>query len=436
LKAPRQKPVLLLSNGHGEDLSGAKIAEALMARGIAVEALPLVGHGHPYRQAGVPVLGRTRECSTGGLGYTSLAGQLREIGEGQWTYLLGRLLWLARHRKRFQRVVGVGDLVAVLGAWLGGPESAVYLVAYSSHYEGRLRLPWPCGVLLRSPRIAQIWSRDPLTARQLSDQLGKPVVFAGNPFLDGVIEPAQPSEQAKTEAQSLQSLPPALGFSQNLALLPGSRLPEALHNLGLMLQVVSRLPSALHQGHQQRDQQQRGQRLRIQAALVASLTSEAIEAMAAPLGWQLDSRRSLLRRGPWQVELGWGEFAAMLNRTDLALASAGTASEQAVGLGKPVLQLCGRGPQFTAGFAEAQRRLLGPGVSCAPGKPGSAAVLQATADLAAQQLDALADPEAGPAWRRQLAALGAERIGSAGGSAQIATAIMERITATAGQRHG
>ena len=412
MKAPRQKPVLLLSNGHGEDLSGAKIAEALMARGIAVEALPLVGHGRPYRQAGVPVLGRTRECSTGGLGYTSLAGQLREIREGQWTYLLGRLLWLARHRKRFERVVGVGDLLAVLGAWLGGPGAAVYLVAYSSHYEGQLRLPWPCGALLRSRRIVQIWSRDALTARQLSAQLGKPVVspvvFAGNPFLDGVVDAAHPSPQPTPQSQSL-------------ALLPGSRMPEALHNLGLMLQVVSRLP---------------GKNLRIQAALVSSLTAEAIEAMAAPLGWQLDPSRSLLRHGPWQVELGWGQFAAILNRADLALASAGTASEQAVGLGKPVLQLCGRGPQFTVKFAEAQRRLLGPGVSCATGKPGSSAVLQATADLAAQQLAALADPEAGPRWRHQLAALGAERIGAAGGSAQIATAIMERIPATAGQTHG
>ena len=416
MKAPRQKPVLLLSNGHGEDLSGAKIAEALMARGIAVEALPLVGHGRPYRQAGVPVLGRTRECSTGGLGYTSLAGQLREIREGQWTYLLGRLLWLARHRKRFERVVGVGDLLAVLGAWLGGPGAAVYLVAYSSHYEGRLRLPWPCGALLRSSRIVQIWSRDALTAHQLSAQLGKPVVFAGNPFLDGVIEVGQPNTQPTAQ-------PPAQASpqGQGLALLPGSRMPEALHNLALMLQVVSRLP---------------GQNLRIQAALVTSLTAEAIEAMAAPLGWQLDPSRSLLRRGPWQVELGWGQFAAILNRADLTLASAGTASEQAVGLGKPVLQLCGGGPQFTATFAEAQRRLLGPGVSCATGKPGSAPVLQATADLAAQQLATLADPEAGPRWRHQLAALGAERIGAPGGSVQIATAIMERIPAMSGQNHG
>ena len=410
--------MLVLSNGHGEDLSGAKIAKALMAQHIAVEALPLVGHGRPYRQAGVTVLGRTRECSTGGLGYTSLGGQLREIGEGQWTYLVGRLLWLARHRKRFQRVVGVGDLLAVIGAWLGGPEAAVYLVAYSSHYEGRLRLPWPCGALLRSRRIVQIWSRDALTAHDLSAQLGKPVIFAGNPFLDGVMEVGPASARPTHQGQVL-------------ALVPGSRMPEALHNLGLMLQVVSRLPIALQEDHQHQ-----GQQLRIQAALVASLTAEAIEAMAIPLGWELDPSRSLLRRGPWQVELGWGQFAEIVNRADLVLASAGTASEQAVGLGKPVLQLCGRGPQFTAGFAEAQRRLLGHGVSCATGKPGSAAVLQASADLAAQHLGALADPEAGPAWRRQLAALGAERLGTAGGSAQIATAIMDRIPPPASQGHG
>ena len=413
MKAAPQKPVLLLSNGHGEDLSGAKIAEALMARGIAVEALPLVGHGRPYRQVGVPVLGHTQECSTGGLGYTSLAGRLREIGEGQWTYLLGRLLWLARHRRRFQRVVGVGDLLAVLGAWLGGPGAAVYLVAYSSHYEGRLRLPWPCGALLRSRRIGQIWSRDALTAQDLSVQLGKPVVFAGNPFIDGVMDVGQPSAQPNSPGQSL-------------ALLPGSRIPEALHNLGLMLQVVSRLPIVL----------QEGQPLGIQAALVASLTVETIEAMAAPLGWQLDPSQSLLRQGPWQVELHWGHFAAILHRADLVLASAGTASEQAVGLGKPVLQICGRGPQFTVGFAEAQRRLLGPGVSCATGKPGSVAVLEATANLAAQHLGAMADPEAGTQWRRQLAAIGAERIGAGGGSETIATAIMDRIHPAAGQSHG
>tara|TARA_B100000900_G_C20167540_1_gene548429 strand:- start:260 stop:583 length:324 start_codon:yes stop_codon:yes gene_type:complete len=44
---------------------------------------------------------------------------------------------------------------------------------------------------------------------------------------------------------------------------------------------------------------------------------------------------------------------------------AGTAAEQAIGLGKPVIQIEGKGPQFTKSFAEAQRRLLGEYVFCA-----------------------------------------------------------------------
>jgi uncharacterized protein (TIGR03492 family) len=46
---------------------------------------------------------------------------------------------------------------------------------------------------------------------------------------------------------------------------------------------------------------------------------------------------------------------------------AGTATEQAVLLGKLVVQIEGKGPQFTATFAEAQRRLLGTNIFCANG---------------------------------------------------------------------
>jgi hypothetical protein len=38
-------------------------------------------------------------------------------------------------------------------------------------------------------------------------------------------------------------------------------------------------------------------------------------------------------------------------------------------------------------------------------------------------LDRLADPVAGPGWRRELEAIAAERLGATGGSARIAAAI-------------
>jgi uncharacterized protein (TIGR03492 family) len=44
---------------------------------------------------------------------------------------------------------------------------------------------------------------------------------------------------------------------------------------------------------------------------------------------------------------------------DLAIAMAGTATEQFVGLGKPAIAIPGNGPQYNPAFAEAQSRLLG-----------------------------------------------------------------------------
>jgi uncharacterized protein (TIGR03492 family) len=410
------KPVLLLSNGHGEDLSGAALGSQLRQRGVAVEALPLVGHGQAYRQAGIPVLGPTRDFSTGGLGYTSLAGRLTDLREGQFTYVLRLLGRLWRRRSHYRLVVAVGDLVPVLGAWITGQESAVYLVAYSSHYEGRLRLPWPCGWLLKRPRFRAVWSRDQLTANDLSEQLGRPVDFLGNPFLDPLLE------GVAATAAGRQGEEPSGGAAATsrpvVAVLPGSRLPEALGNLTLLLGVLERLPAATA-----------GARCEpiLRAALVAALKPTAIAAAAAPLGWRFvqgdraaGPEPAALQRQGRRLELHWNRFAAVLASSDLVLAMSGTASEQAVALARPVLQLAGPGPQFTEGFAEAQRRLLGPGVQCAPGPVGQPGTLAATARMLGAMLDRLADPMAGPTWRRELEAIAAERLGATGGSARIA----------------
>lgn len=399
--------LLLISNGHGEDLSGALLGQALRERGASVEALPLVGHGQAYRRVGLPVVGPTRDFSTGGLGYTSLRGRLTELRQGQLAYLLGRLRTAWRHRHTCDWVVVVGDVVPLLAAWLTRRPLAVYLVAYSSHYEGRLRLPWPCGWLLRQSRVRLLWSRDALTAADLTQQLGRPVHFVGNPFQEGAGE----AVSLTTEA----------GGGSVLGLLPGSRLPEAHANLLQMLEVLRQLPEPWPA------------QLRILAALVPNLSVEEIGRAAAASGWSLEpdtgaeTGRRVLRQGALRVELVADHFWGVLHSSDLLLAMAGTATEQAVGLGKPVLQLAGAGPQFTEGFAEAQRRLLGPAVSCAPGPVGAATTLQATAQMAAAQLGRLADPVAGPPWRAAMASAALERLGEPGGTARMVDALMARL---------
>ena len=400
--------ILLLSNGHGEDLSGALIGRELQALGHSVEALPLVGHGRAYEQAGIPVLGRTREYSTGGLGYTSLLGRITEVVQGQVLYLLSRLGLLLRQARRVDLILVVGDVIPLAAAWLSRRPFATYLVAYSSHYEGRLRLPWPCASVLRSRRSLRIYSRDQLSADDLSQQLQRPVRFFGNPFLDSALGAVQPLAGAPL---------------QRLGLLPGSRLPEATANLELMLRVLERLPEALHQPA----------RLGLHAALVGKLTPQEVAPVASRLGWRLHldgERRCRLQRGPLQLQLEWGRFASVVQQCDLLLSMTGTAAEQCVGLGKPVLQLTGGGPQFTAGFAEAQRRLLGPGLLCADGAPGSESQLSDTALLVEQLLQRLLQD---PTWRDTLQRIGLERIGSSGGGARMAADLHTLLDT---RRHG
>ena len=385
--------LLLLSNGHGEDLSGARLGQALQQQGAQVRAVPLVGDGAPYRQADLPIAGRTQSFSTGGLGYASFTGRLKEILQGQVLYLLKRSWRLLREARQADGIVVVGDVIPVILAWLSGKPVITYLVAYSSHYEGRLRLPWPCGPCLASKRFAAVFSRDALSASDLSEQLRRPVEFLGNPFMDGLVA-LDASER-----------------SGRVLLLPGSRLPEARQNLERMLALLEELPAGLRQHD-------------FQAALVRELPAAAVEALAASRGWSLSSStsRSLwLKRKGLVLQCCWGQFTTLLPAAQVVVSMAGTASEQAAGLGKPVLQLAGHGPQFTVGFAEAQRRLLGPAVHCAEGDVDDPNTLIASAELLEQLLQL---PEA---TLQQLRQEGDQRLGQAGGTQRMARAILGRL---------
>ncbi len=387
--------LLLLSNGHGEDLSGALLGQALKAQGHDVEALPMVGRGNPYSEATIPLVGRTREFSTGGLGYTSFRGRLTELIQGQVIYLLRRLLRLIRIARRYDLVVVIGDVIPVMAAWLCHRPVATYLVAYSSHYEGKLRLPWPCGNCLKSQRFQAVFSRDALTASDLSEQLKREVVFVGNPFMDSVLRPSSRLPYAK----------------RRLGLLPGSRRPELEHNLVLLLGVIDQIPiSQLCHGD-----------LEIDLALVGDLGDDDLNNIAQSHGWSLvlgqASSPARLEKAGRRIQVRRQGFTSVLLSSDLLLCMAGTAAEQAVGMAKPVLQLPGQGPQFTAGFAEAQRRLLGPTVFCAAATLEGEELLSATSKLTIELLErSVNDPD----LRRDCREQAMQRLGPQGGGGKMA----------------
>ena len=335
--------ILILSNGHGEDLSGSLIAKQLVKSGYSVHSLPIVGKGNHYKKEKIKIIGKTKEFSTGGIGYNSLRGRLMEIFGGEIFYLLKRLYLTFKIRKKYDYFFVVGDIVPVFFAWVCRKDFFTYLVAYSSHYEGKLKLPWPSKFFLLSQKAKKIYTRDSLTANDLTLQFKEKVTFLGNPFMDKFF--SRDKELTKSE------------FS--IGLFPGSRFPEILDNFVLILEVLEALADF-----------QYFKKIEFNFAIVNSLPSSKVKEILQKRGWlnlEKIKEKYLLKfkYKSLEVNIYWNNFDKILLKSRCCISMAGTAAEQAIGLGKPVIQIEGKGPQFTKSFAEAQRRLLGKYVFCA-----------------------------------------------------------------------
>jgi uncharacterized protein (TIGR03492 family) len=140
-----------------------------------------------------------------------------------------------------------------------------------------------------------------------------------------------------------------------ILLLPGSRMPEAIKNWQQILIAVWSVIKTLPQ-----------KQLNFQAAIAPALELKPFIICAVTQGWQTTSRQEktgektvILVQNKLTLTLTQEHNQEFFKQTDLAIAMAGTATEQFVGLGKPVVIFPGEGPQFTSAFAEAQARLLG-----------------------------------------------------------------------------
>ncbi|GAB4214664.1 MAG: lipid-A-disaccharide synthase-related protein [Synechococcales cyanobacterium] len=381
------KRVLFLSNGHGEDLNAVLMIQALRQRDPDLEiwGMPLVGEGGAYRRAGIAVIVPTRPLPSGGFVYMNYAQLLRDAWAGLLSLLWQQWQVIRRQGRQCDLAVAVGDIYPILLAHLTGQPFAVFLISASSHYEGRTRLPWLTWRLLHSPRCRQVFSRDAFTASDLQQRGLAKAAWVGNPLLDDLL-PQTP-------------LPKPAGIP-TFVLLPGSRLPEALRNLTLLLQVCA----------------QAGSRFHYWVALVSAMTPEHLQKLHPD--WQYQSNQQPSGQNPSgslvyqdvRVECLWGRFADALHHCDGVLGMAGTAVEQAVGLGKPVLQLAGQGPQFTYRFAEAQMRLLGPSVQ----------TFRRIEDVVARMDTLFRDPD----YLERCRSNGRERLGIPGGSHRLAKALL------------
>tara|TARA_B100000963_G_scaffold67812_1_gene55989 strand:+ start:16717 stop:17922 length:1206 start_codon:yes stop_codon:yes gene_type:complete len=392
---------LILSNGHGEDLSGSLLARRLMILGNKVDAFPIVGNGNEYKKAKINIIGNTRNFNTGGLGYNSLKGRFNDLFNGQIIYLFKKLFLIFLIRRKYDYFLVVGDIVPIFFSWISRKKYFTYLVAYSSHYEGKLNLPWPCKHFLTRSHSIRIYSRDLFTSYDLKNQLNKEVIFLGNPFMD-----------------NLSILNKKGNNTFYIALLPGSRFEELLNNTLMMLELLERLASYEYFG-----------RIKFNFAMVPDCKIDTIQAILEKRNWQcvqrLISANEIIYCYKFiQVNFSWNAFEEILNKSHLAISMSGTAAEQMVGLGKPVVQIEGEGPQFTKLFADAQRRLLGEYVFCHTKYLNKDEQIDGTIDLL---LSVMYSIKLDNSFLKNCKQVAKQRIGDRGATIKIADDIQKHI---------
>ncbi|WDQ97569.1 glycosyltransferase [Devosia sp. J2-20] len=376
--SPHRRRFLFISNGHGEDW----IASAIVARlpkSIEVNAYPMIGAGNAY--TGVcPIVGPRATLASEG--WRNVKGSLqRDLTSGGLKTIPPALRFLREIRGRYERVIIVGDVTGVLAAYACGLRDLIYLDVYKT---GAARLYSAAERFVIKRTCTTAFCRADNLAQTL-EQVGVDARSAGNVMMDTI-------PGGDYDAQSRRTRPLAV------TLLPGSRALTA-ESFELQIDALRSLPA--------------DQRPDIFLAVAGGIN---IDDLAKKTGLRRTHMLSAesddlgeLSDGTLSVHMArGGAMGNLLAASDLVLSQAGTATVQALGLGKPAITFVN--PRDRRSRFNDEQKLFGEARTVVPAE--AAAIGAALRGLLEN------DEE-----RRRQAAIGRQNIGGPGAMQAILEAI-------------
>ena len=370
---------LFISNGHGEDAIAAAIV-ASMPKSAVVEAYPMIGAGNAY--AGVcPIVGPRATLASEG--WRNVKGSLRrDIATGGLSTVPPALNFLRQIKGKYDRVVVVGDMVGVLACYFTGHRGLYYLDVYKTGaarlYSGPER--WTIKQACKT-----VFCRADNLARSL-EHIGVDARSAGNVMMDTI-------PHGDYDAQARRQRPLAV------TLLPGSRALTA-ESFALQVAALRTLPAELRPD-----------------VFLAVAGSISVDELAKKAGLKRTTMLSVesadlgeLSDGDLTIHMArGGAMGNLLAVSDLVLSQAGTATVQALGLGKPAITFVN--PRDRRSRFNDEQMLFGEARTVVPAEaPAVGAALRKL----------LGDDEE----RRRLANIGRQRIGGPGAMQAIIEALV------------
>lgn len=365
----RPQRLLVISNGHGEDWIAAAVVARLPPQ-ISVEAYPMIGAGAAYMGV-CPIVGPRARLDSGGA-RTARGSLRRDVATGGLAMIPPVVRFLRSVRGAYDKVLVVGDVVGVLFALLAGHRGLVYVDCYKT---GAARLYNRPERLVIARACAKVFCRADNLAQMLASA-GVDASSPGNLMMDTI-------PYGDYDAAARRTRPLAI------TLLPGSRGRTA-ENFARQVAGLRQLDPALLPD--------------IFLAVAGDVEVDALAKAAglsrtAMLGADGDDLGTL-SDGTITVNMLRGRAMGNgLEQSDVVLSQAGTATVQALGLGRPVIVLTNAQDRQSRFLDE--QALFGEARVAVPDAP----------DQIAAALTRLlgSEPE-----RQRLGAIGRQRIGGPG----------------------
>jgi uncharacterized protein (TIGR03492 family) len=372
--------LLVISNGIGEDSVGAEIVRRF-PRNLIADAYPMLGDGKAYRTA-CPVVGPRAQLPSEGsrIDRGTLA---KDLAGGALATFAPSIRFLKEAKTTYDGFLVIGDFIGIAACWLAGIRDVVYLDVYHTgygraYYLGeKLILRRTCSTIFcRSPRLAQKLIAFKIDARA-----------SGNVMMDTVPAADYDAKRRKLRLKAV-------------TLLPGSR-EATIDNFALQIEALALLPDQMKPD--------------VFVAVADGINPEEMAKAAnlffhGPAGRERTDVGRLSGRG-LHVHMARGALQPLLDASDFVLSQAGTATIQALGLGKPVITFTRENDRMKR-FIE-ENRLFGEARRIVPAEAEK--ISEAVRRLLAE-----------PAEVERLSAIGKERIGGPGVIKEIIGVLNEK----------
>ena len=372
----KDKAVLFVSNGYGEDSIALSILREIKSQApdVHVYALPIVGNGASYETEDCEILGPRTAMPSGGVIPGNFGNLKKDLSSGLIKLTFAQIGIIKKYSKLSFASVSIGDIYPAILLSLFAKKSRVMIATAKSNYVSPHN---KFEEFIMKNFFKKVFVRDNPTAEHLKKNGVSNAVYVGNAMMD-CLEPE--GIDFKVNKENL------------FAVLPGSR-KSAFLDMPVIADAISIIADKIENSS-------------FVAVVPKSIDLHELVKVCSD-DWQFEEEKDDFCVGKFYNR----GMADLLRTCKLVIGQAGTANEQATGLGKPVVAFDSFSDDKMGWYRKRQKCLLGEAVSVVKKNPS---------EISDMVFKILNDSE----LYKKMAEEGKNRLGLPGGAKKMAKAIL------------